>query len=239
MDWSDRRPVVEAKAVRQDLGVGTAYLDPFEAAEAIGIVVVAAPLGKDAPIEGMYLRRQGRGFILVNASKPYRRQRLTCAHEIGHHILLGDGNDIGVIEGPEQVDSTAGPEEREAFNFASELLMPEQGVRAVAAKSADFESAVAAVVRQYDASPQSAAVRLSELALIDQVTCSTFMALMKDQNEWRAFVRRHDIKAHPKASAELRLPAPFTDKANRLFELGVLSHERHGELLDRDLAAVR
>lgn len=237
MAWNDRRPFLEAKALRLDLNLGVGHIDPFDAAALLGVQVVAAPFGQDAAVEGMYLRRKGRGFIFVNSSKPYRRQRLTCAHEIGHHVLLADDDDVDVIEGAASVDGKGGiPEEREAFLFASELLMPERGVRPLVVGIADPTEAIAAVVRAYDASPQSAAIRLAELSLIDGSACTAFLTSMKDLAGWRAFVQRHGINVRDGSrKGRLRLPQSFVTRTKSLHDAGVLSEERYQELLERDL----
>lgn len=237
MAWNDRRPFLEAKAIRLDLSLGVGHIDPFEAATRLGVQVVAAPFGQAAAVEGMYLRRKGRGFIFVNASKPYRRQRMTCAHEIGHHVLLADDEDVEVIEGAVSVEGRGGGhEERDAFLFASELLMPEHGVRQLVHGIIDPEESITAVVREYDASPQAAAIRLAELNLVDRSACTAFLDSMKDLATWRAFVQRHHINVRGGSrQGRLRLPRGYLDRTRRLHDAGVLSEERYRELLDRDL----
>jgi Zn-dependent peptidase ImmA (M78 family) len=234
----DRTAFAEAKAVRFDHGLGAGLLDPFELAVTMGIQVVALPLGDGSPVEGVYLRRAGRGFILVNSSKPYRRQRLTCAHEIGHHCLLGEGDEFDLIEGPEQV-SGHGPEEREAFLFASELLMPEIGVRPLVEAIEETEDKIGAVVRAYDVAAHSAAIRLSELRILSDADTKGFLTSIQDRDQWTAFMRSQGIDSNDGGRrGRMRLPASFKDCARSLFDTGVLSQERYEELVDRELPVV-
>jgi Zn-dependent peptidase ImmA (M78 family) len=235
----DRTAFAEAKAVRFDYGLGTSLLDPFELAATMGIHVVALPLGDGSPVEGVYLRRAGRGFILVNSSKAYRRQRLTCAHEIGHHRMLGVGDEFDLVEGPEQVSGRGDPEEREAFLFASELLMPEIGVRPLVQATAKVEDKIGAVVRGYDVSPHSAAIRLSELSILSDAETKGFLAAIQGRDQWMAFMRSQGINSNDGGRiGRMRLPATFKDCARSLFDAGVLSQERYEELVDRELPVV-
>jgi Zn-dependent peptidase ImmA (M78 family) len=239
MGWPERRAFAEAKAVRFDHKLGAGLLDPFELAADLGLQVVAVPLGDDSPVEGVYLRRAGRGFVLVNSSRAYRRQRLTCAHEIGHHVLLGEGDKFDLIEGPDQVSGHGDPDEREAFLFASELLMPEIGVRPLVQAVPRLEDKVGAVVREYDVSPQSAAIRLSELDILSDLETKAFLATIGPRDKWLAFVQSQRIHSNDGGRrGRVRLPASFRDGARALFEAGVLSEERYEELVDRDLPVV-
>jgi Zn-dependent peptidase ImmA (M78 family) len=239
MAWPERRAFAEAKAVRFDWKLGASLLDPFELATKMGLQVVAVPLGDDSPVEGVYLRRAGRGFILVNSSKAYRRQRLTCAHEIGHHVLLGEGDEFDLIEGPDQVSGQGDPEEREAFWFASELLMPEIGVRPLVKGIPGLEDRIGAVVRAYDVSAQSAAIRLSELNVLSDVETKAFLAAIGSRDRWLAFVQSQGIHSNDGSRrGRVRLPPAFRDCARALFDAGVLSRERYEELVERELPVV-
>ena len=236
----DRRAFTEAKALRFDLKLGAECLDPFEVASALGVHVVAIPLGDDSPVEGVYLRRSGRGFILVNSSKAYRRQRFTCAHEIGHHRLVGDADECDLVEGPEAINGqgSTDPDERDAQLFASEFLMPEVGVRPMIKQGMTLEDMVAAVVLAYDVSLQSAAIRLSELSIIGDAETKAFLSAMKEG--WQSFYRSHGINSNDGGRrGQTRLPNAFRQLANALHEADVLSPERFTELVKRDLPSVK
>jgi len=66
------------------------------------------------------------GFvILVQSTHHQNRQRFTVAHEIGHFILHRKNADLdGGIEDDEFYRALSSPQEREANQFAADLLMP-------------------------------------------------------------------------------------------------------------------
>jgi Zn-dependent peptidase ImmA (M78 family) len=75
------------------------------------------------------------GHVFVNADDPLPRRRFTAAHELGHVVLHRERlqrftADTTVGESHEAADAL----EREADQFAAELLMPEAIVRARAAE---------------------------------------------------------------------------------------------------------
>ncbi|MEK6191360.1 MAG: ImmA/IrrE family metallo-endopeptidase [Chloroflexota bacterium] len=89
----------------------------------MGLKVVLKHLGRQGP-DGMYIRRQDLGFVLLNGSKYLPRFRFTAAHEAGHHAL---GHSVAVDQ---DVTKTGGdPQERAANSFAAALLMPESALR--------------------------------------------------------------------------------------------------------------
>lgn len=101
-------------------------------ARALGIQVALQPL--DADVSGMLYRSRQRVLIGVNASEPHTRRRFTIAHELGHH-QLHEGRPLIVdklvrvnLRAPKTMPSDA--EEREANQFAAELLMPREMVKA-------------------------------------------------------------------------------------------------------------
>lgn len=63
----------------------------------------------------------GQPWILIAKDKPVRRQRFTCAHELGHILLGHTGKYKLVNREPSRGDN---PIEQEANVFASRLLAP-------------------------------------------------------------------------------------------------------------------
>ena len=73
----------------------------------------------------------GKRFILVREDDPTARQRFTIAHELGHYYLhRNDENEVFVSLRQTSLDGlrrpSLDPRERQANNFAAELLMPEE-----------------------------------------------------------------------------------------------------------------
>ncbi|HEY5181427.1 MAG TPA: ImmA/IrrE family metallo-endopeptidase [Dermatophilaceae bacterium] len=241
MGWTERRrAILEARALRTELGLSaTESVDPLGLATRLGIQTVCVPLGNGDDVEGAFQRRSGRGFILLNASKGGRRVRFTCAHELGHARLLDPGEDWSFVDTNEELDlvKAHGADEREANIFAAELLMPLEGVTAAIDGVEDGEDAVGAVVRAYAVSPKSAAIRLSELEVLDRATAAA--VIDRIDNDWRAFWREQRVPADdPVASTgNVTLPEEFVRRAEELLEAQVISPERHTELVDRPLVA--
>lgn len=233
MGWSDRRAFVEARALRHDLGLTPDQpAEPFEIAAGLDkkVKIVQVPVGEHDPVEGAFLRREGRAFILVNSSKWGRRQRFTVAHELGHFVLLAD--DVELVDTADQLDlaKANNADKREANLFAAELLMPEAGVRPLIAGLGP-EDAVGAIARGYLVSPMSAAVRLSDCNMIDEATMASLKEVI--ENEWQAFWRAQRVPKDAKGSDALVLPQDFRDRADRLLTAGFIAPERHAELLNR------
>jgi Zn-dependent peptidase ImmA (M78 family) len=99
------------------------------------------------PLAG-FLFHAGRSKAFINADDILPRRRFTAAHELGHAVLH-----IGTMSSfqPDtqaalfEADEPKDPIEREANQFAAELLMPEEIVRAREAE----------LVRQYGCCPRS------------------------------------------------------------------------------------
>jgi Zn-dependent peptidase ImmA (M78 family) len=102
-----------------------------------------------APLAGFLFANARGGYILVRGDDPLPRRRFTAAHELGHYLLhflprlqaeqdvetyllQDDGDDTVREEEKRAVDKALSlPEmERQANQFAAELLMPESLCRA-------------------------------------------------------------------------------------------------------------
>lgn len=116
-------PVIAASELRVSIG----WINPSDftldiVAESLGISI------KDAPIkgsEGRIIRNVNHGIISINSDiKNLPKRNFIIAHEIGHFILH---KDLLVFSDTHKTLSDwhqKGPQESEANEFASELLMP-------------------------------------------------------------------------------------------------------------------
>ena len=59
--------------------------NPFELADHLQIMVLRRQMDHD--IQGFFIRRRRRKFIVINSDLPCHIQRQTCAHELGHARL--------------------------------------------------------------------------------------------------------------------------------------------------------
>lgn len=109
------------------------------------------------------LLKKEQGVIGVNQTHHPVRKRFTIAHELGHFLL---GHGLGEEIQEETIDDSfdkSHPQEREANQFASCLLMPREFVKKEVNKnSLDIEK----LSKTFGVSKQAITIRLLELKLI-------------------------------------------------------------------------
>lgn len=94
--------------------------DPFKLAGLLGIVIVFEPLGS---IYGYYSRSHRTKVIHINENLPFRKQLLTCAHELGHAVQHPEANTAFLKK---NTLFSTDKLEIEANTFAVELLLPDK-----------------------------------------------------------------------------------------------------------------
>jgi len=118
--------------------------------------------------EGALLRMKGvpRGYIVLSRRvRENTRRRFTMAHEIGHY-LLPDQQDLSQPCGKAQIESwddTLAKPERDANQFAAEILMPRSVMLPHLSESPRF-SQVEQIARACETSLTASAYRLAELS---------------------------------------------------------------------------
>lgn len=131
----------------------TISVDPWEAAKALRLDVELLPI---TSADGLVKRDQdGAWYVIVSSLLPHERQRFTLAHEIGHWCLHRRDREAFAHTSPSR-----GRYEREANQFAAELLMPLQELRRTASQMA-FTSLAA----YFEVSLEAMAIRLRETGL--------------------------------------------------------------------------
>jgi Zn-dependent peptidase ImmA (M78 family) len=161
-----RWPEVEkAQALRQEHGLGDAYVDVFDVLRRMDIEVYRKPIANSA-LEGSLIIRDGLAVVFVNSAGSLTRQRLTAAHELGH-FLLGQRHDgVEILENEAAI--TDDREEPAAYRFARHFLMDAHGVTKLVADVTDPEERVAAVAHAYVVSPMAVAIHLEDLGHISR-----------------------------------------------------------------------
>jgi len=147
-------------------------IDPFSIAERLGLDVEVVTLEPD--VAGMLAKRPGEDpHVYLNAADNERRQRFSCAHEIGHYIKRvqpGVADDEwGYIDrrGPSATRGT-NPEEIYANQFAAAMLMPEARVKALIAEG----RTVPAMAAMFNVSLEAMAHRIDNLGLTGKVAAA-------------------------------------------------------------------
>jgi len=111
-------PITAARQFLSEYWDGTLPVNPFLLARRAGLVVATADV--NAGYSGRYMR--AHRTIEINANESEVRQRFTCAHEIGHHVLNHEHAHRDSLEAFSSRNFD--PKERAANQFAAELLMP-------------------------------------------------------------------------------------------------------------------
>lgn len=141
---------VREVAAALDLDLREAEVDGFE-----GALIRA----KDGPLGAIVVR---------NSIREAGRKNFTIAHEIGHFVLPGHDHASVACTAAEigdRVDGSMEPEmEREANEFAAELLMPAELVEVIVRGAAPTLDMIEKIAREFGASLSAAALRFCDLA---------------------------------------------------------------------------
>jgi Zn-dependent peptidase ImmA (M78 family) len=139
----------------------TVPVDPIAIARKLDMAVYTANLADN--VSGMLFMKPGHDpEIYLSKTDNYKRQRFTCAHEIGHwtkHIAEGVESDEVVDYRGSLASTGADPVERYANQFAAALLMPADEVRRLQGRGYG-PVALADILR---VSPEAAAYRVQNL----------------------------------------------------------------------------
>lgn len=109
------------QVIKKEKGKITYPIDPFKILKERNVIITFSDFDK---LEGLLLfDKQKESVVSINLNRPVTRQRFTAAHELGHIILhteIKSENFFCPIFG------TKSWVEREADDFASYLLMPNE-----------------------------------------------------------------------------------------------------------------
>lgn len=121
-------------------------------------------------ISGLLYKKDNKNIISVNTSHPLVRQRFTIAHELGHFFLNHHGSlfvDKGYIYRDKRSSTGTIKWEREANEFAAELLMPEKLlVNYIKKENLEDISDLDKIAQELQVSSQALTYRLMNLDLV-------------------------------------------------------------------------
>ena len=109
--------------------------DPFELADALGIILRRKNLGS---LQGLYFLAEDQPYILINEGLCAEKQRMICAHELGHdqlHRALCDA-----VFSEHTLFDRSGKPEIEANLFAADLLLCDEDVLSALTDNPDLSS---------------------------------------------------------------------------------------------------
>lgn len=154
-DLRDQSPERAAEVVRHMWGLGKKPIsNMINLAELHGVRVFSLSEDCDS-IDAFSVWRDGVPFMFLNTRKTSERSIFDTAHELGHLVLHRHGI-------PQGQDA-----ENEADRFASNFLLPEDAVRAVAPKLATI-AAITAMKRTWRVSVAAFGFRMHELGLMTE-----------------------------------------------------------------------
>ncbi len=129
-----KTPEQEAQQILKKFKIKSAPVPVKDIAKNLGLNVISYDLGTD--VSGILVIERGKGTIGYNPDNHRVRQRFTIAHELGHYQLhttdeLTDGifidkDFIVKFRSEKKYSAQEATQEKEANEFAAELLMPKE-----------------------------------------------------------------------------------------------------------------
>lgn len=226
-----------ADSVRSALGLGIEPIPDVKALveDSFDVDVSVQPL--EGKVAGMLLRdassEDGLVMALVNSDCPLGRQRLTCAHELGH-FLFADGADEFVHT---DYFSESGTElEQRANWFALDLLLPPAAIRrAVHAYAGPVEAKAASLVgllaADYGLSVEATANRLAHLNVISKADCSQIKGTTPKREVLELVGRGEEYDEAQAAKGVVAPPSRTLDVALNAYQTGLVGVGAIAELL--------
>lgn len=162
IEVTSSRPQRAAREVLAQAQVERPPVDVERLAKLCGGAVLRKPF-EDA-LSGVLVAFEGWAVIGVNKKHSPVRQRFTIAHELGHHVLVHHDRfhiDLGPTDAHGHPPGYDWQSERGANDFAAEVLMPTDFVRAAFEKS----PSVSALARTFEVSELAMGYRLLNLGL--------------------------------------------------------------------------
>lgn len=241
-----REAIAAARTARFELSLGLDQpvhdlLEVVEEAADVPVAVLALPEG----VAGAYLVRRDQPFIFLNGSEWITRQRLTLAHELGHHRI----HHRAVLDGIENVEGKSkDPLEQQAFAFAGEFLAPEQALRGWLEARGDPLIDITVLARMgvaFGISAPAMFVRLIDAGILQRAKQRQELKRQLDRGQHRAVEKSLDLSPVEDQLARLqrenampRLPAKLRDNALAAYAAGLIDLDRLALALRRDRETV-
>ncbi len=167
----------QCEQVRREVEQPDLPFDPFRALDAHGVLLRFTTLVK---IDGAIVRvpDQAKCAVIVNSDQPDDRMRWSATHELAHFVLRHSGF------GREHIDLFGAPrtqDDKDADQFAGELLMPAQNLRDDLGALRPEDPLAEALYRLSDKYQVSYAALVVRLGNLDVLTPSAVEALRKER----------------------------------------------------------
>ncbi|MBD3184178.1 ImmA/IrrE family metallo-endopeptidase [Candidatus Poribacteria bacterium] len=218
-------PTYYARDLLSGLSISDIPVYPRKIAEKMGISVWEREA--DSGYDGYLISVEGNWGIMVNSSiKSKARIRFTIAHELGHYTIdyhnsLGYqcfGKDIGSLG--EYIKK----EEREANEFAVELLMPENVFRQDIQNRDISLKTISFLARKYKTSITSTAIRY---ARFNPEVCAI---IVSEEGKIRYFSYSESFRKDKSLYLSRSAPLQEGTFAKKLFDKDIKDLDAHGEV---------
>lgn len=147
-----------ARSLLRELDIKTLPINPREIIKRLGIALHEVDAADR--FDGCIMRVEEAAAIVLNASiSSKERKSFTLAHELGHYKIPHHSKNIQCLREDIETFSTAKVMEKEANEFAAELLMPEAIIQPLIEESEIGFEAIKSLARQSETSLTSTSYR--------------------------------------------------------------------------------
>ena len=222
-----------ANDLRYRLDLGTGVADLRDVMRRVGVTFITHDFGPEGG-DGRYVKKGERAAIVINSHvRSTGRVRFTIAHELGHHVIHGEGQRSALF-----IDDKVGgggdkaPAEKEADAFAAYFLAPtralQHDVKALE-RSPTVEDVVELAIR-YGGSYQTLVYRLNNSGLIGAAKRNKLVDDARGTVE--ELVRaRGGYAEDDRVLVDAGVPDDYRETALRLYIAGDIGIPRLAELL--------
>jgi Zn-dependent peptidase ImmA (M78 family) len=221
----------KAERFRENYGLGKfAPIDFDRFLLKANVITVYKPLSDD--FSGMSIRHQDKyRFMLINSNQILSRQRFTIAHEL-YHLFVQEYFHFHSCT-PGNSDYVSHPEEYKADVFASNLLLPENGVLEIIPehekqkKNHITRESIFKIHQFFGVSVKAVIMRLRELDLVDNSYFDTYSSDLKST----AIKLGYNTKLY-ESTGESYVIGDYASLARQLYESGKISESHYLELMN-------
>ena len=225
-------PTEYARELLLKLNINSVPIYPRKIAKELGIFI--RERRADGGYDGYLISANGVWGMMINSSIRSRaRKRFTVAHELGHYCIAHHdaasyqcfGRDIG------NIDPSMRQDEREANEFAVELLMPDSFFREdVRQRDISLET-VNSLAARYETSMTSTAIKYARSS---PVPCAI---IISEQCKIRYFAYSEGFRNEKYLYLSRNAPLRDGCHAKKLFDSGLRVLEKQGEVEARAWSA--
>jgi Zn-dependent peptidase ImmA (M78 family) len=218
-------PSEYARELLLRLDVGSVPIYPRKIAKELGIYVQERKA--ESGYDGYLMCADGTWGIMINSSIRSRaRKRFTVAHELGHYCINHHkGSNYRCFRKDiDAVDPSARQDEREANEFAVELLMPDRFFRADIQQRGVSLETINDLATRYGTSMTSTAIRYARFS-----PCACAVVL-SEQGKIKYFSYSEGFRKMKCLYLSRNVPLRDGSCAKELFDAGLHKSEKRGEV---------